>query len=132
MIQVQQEHGEPMQWGHREFFFIWNPIETLTPPRYINLFASTWALLAAGLVFALPMIYLRVKDHTDIADETMCVLFVSFTTSIETKFLQCTHGRHRESIDDRGDQSESFMKLYFCHNRTHFILSFSTAIFCLP
>jgi hypothetical protein len=37
----------------------------------MNVFASTWALCAAGLLFALPMIYLRVKDHTDLEDETM-------------------------------------------------------------
>ena len=35
------------------------------------MFISTWTLLVAGLVFALPMIYMRVKDHTDIADETL-------------------------------------------------------------
>ncbi|TFY66703.1 hypothetical protein EVG20_g4384 [Dentipellis fragilis] len=38
---------------------------------YMNIFISTWVLLAAGLLFALPMIYLRVKDHTDIEDETI-------------------------------------------------------------
>jgi len=38
---------------------------------YMNIFASTWALLAAGLLFALPMIHLRVKDHTDLEDETI-------------------------------------------------------------
>jgi hypothetical protein len=37
----------------------------------MNIFLSTWVLLAAGLVFLLPMIYMRVKDHTDLADETM-------------------------------------------------------------
>lgn len=31
---------------------------------YFNVFISTWVLLAAGLVFAFPMIYLRVKDST--------------------------------------------------------------------
>ncbi|KAI0317919.1 MFS general substrate transporter [Amylostereum chailletii] len=36
---------------------------------YMNIFLSTWALLVAGLVFALPMIYLRVKNHTDPEDE---------------------------------------------------------------
>jgi len=36
---------------------------------FMNIFASTWALLAGGLVFALPMIYLRVKNHTDLEDE---------------------------------------------------------------
>ena len=39
--------------------------------RYMNLFLSTWALLIAGLIFSLPMIHLRVKDHTDVEDEVM-------------------------------------------------------------
>lgn len=39
----------------------------------MNVFVSTWVLLAAGLIFAFPMIYMRVKDHTDIADETLYV-----------------------------------------------------------
>ncbi|KAI0245670.1 MFS general substrate transporter [Lactifluus subvellereus] len=38
---------------------------------YLNLFLSTWALLIAGLVFSLPMIHLRVKDHTDDEDEVL-------------------------------------------------------------
>jgi len=38
---------------------------------YMNIFISTWALLVAGLLFALPMIYLRVKDHTELDDETI-------------------------------------------------------------
>ena len=37
------------------------------------MFISTWTLLVAGLVFALPMIHLRVKNHTELADETLCV-----------------------------------------------------------
>lgn len=37
----------------------------------MNMFISTWVLLVAGLVFSLPMIYLRVKNHTDLADETL-------------------------------------------------------------
>jgi hypothetical protein len=39
----------------------------------MDIFASTWALLAAGLLFAFPMIYLRVKNHTELEDETLCV-----------------------------------------------------------
>ncbi|KIJ67802.1 hypothetical protein HYDPIDRAFT_25272 [Hydnomerulius pinastri MD-312] len=31
---------------------------------YMNMFASTWALSVAGLIFALPMIYVRVKDES--------------------------------------------------------------------
>ncbi|KAF7331996.1 hypothetical protein MKEN_00079900 [Mycena kentingensis (nom. inval.)] len=38
---------------------------------FINLFASTWALSGAGLLFALPMIYLRVKDTTELEDEAI-------------------------------------------------------------
>jgi len=38
---------------------------------YMNIFISTWVLLIAGLLFALPMIHLRVKDHTELADETL-------------------------------------------------------------
>jgi hypothetical protein len=37
----------------------------------MNIFISTWVLLVAGLVFALPMLYLRVKEHTDLQDETL-------------------------------------------------------------
>jgi hypothetical protein len=37
------------------------------------MFISTWVILAAGLLFALPMIHLRVKNHTDLADETLYV-----------------------------------------------------------
>lgn len=40
----------------------------------MTMFISTWALLAAGLLFALPMVYLRVKDTTTLEDETMYVL----------------------------------------------------------
>ncbi|KIY48649.1 MFS general substrate transporter [Fistulina hepatica ATCC 64428] len=38
---------------------------------YMNIFVSTWALLAVGLLIALPMVYLRVKEHTTIEDEVM-------------------------------------------------------------
>lgn len=37
----------------------------------MNLFISTWVLLAAGLLFTLPMMIARIKDHTELADETM-------------------------------------------------------------
>jgi len=35
----------------------------LTP--YMNMFASTWALLVAGLLLALPMIHTRVQNTTE-------------------------------------------------------------------
>jgi len=38
---------------------------------YMNMFLSTWILLLSGLVCALPMIHLRVKEHTEIADEAL-------------------------------------------------------------
>ena len=38
---------------------------------YKTMFYVTWALLLAGLVFALPMLYMRVKNQTDIEDETL-------------------------------------------------------------
>uniref|UniRef100_A0A0W0F2B5 Duf895 domain membrane protein n=1 Tax=Moniliophthora roreri TaxID=221103 RepID=A0A0W0F2B5_MONRR len=38
---------------------------------YMNMFISTWVLLVAGLVFALPMIHMRVKNHTDLEDEAI-------------------------------------------------------------
>ncbi|KAI0344169.1 MFS general substrate transporter [Trametopsis cervina] len=38
---------------------------------FMNIFISTWALLVGGLVFALPMIHMRVKDHTDEAQDEL-------------------------------------------------------------
>jgi MFS family permease len=48
---------------------VWRADAVLLP--FMNVFISTWVLLVAGLVFALPMIYLRVKEQTDMADETL-------------------------------------------------------------
>ncbi|OBZ79423.1 hypothetical protein A0H81_00228 [Grifola frondosa] len=36
---------------------------------YMNIFVATWVLLVAGLIFALPMIYLRVTEQTDVPGE---------------------------------------------------------------
>ncbi|KAF8838976.1 MFS general substrate transporter [Paxillus ammoniavirescens] len=38
---------------------------------YMNIFISTWCLVAAGLVLSFPMIYLRVRDTTVLDDEAM-------------------------------------------------------------
>ncbi|KAF9447178.1 hypothetical protein P691DRAFT_707190 [Macrolepiota fuliginosa MF-IS2] len=38
---------------------------------YMNLFISTWVLLAAGLIFALPVIHIRVKTRTDPMVDTL-------------------------------------------------------------
>lgn len=38
--------------------------------RYLNIFYSTWGLLLGGLVFALPMMHMRILDHTtDVVDD---------------------------------------------------------------
>ena len=37
------------------------------------MFLSTWVLLVAGLIFALPVMQVRIKNRTDPADDTMCV-----------------------------------------------------------
>jgi len=47
----------------------WGADADKTP--YMNMLISTWVLLAAGLVFAFPMIYSRVKDHTELKDEIL-------------------------------------------------------------
>jgi len=41
---------------------IWR-VDALKAP-YLNVFVSTWVLLAVGLLFLLPMIHIRVQDHT--------------------------------------------------------------------
>ncbi|KAK0440851.1 hypothetical protein EV421DRAFT_767924 [Armillaria borealis] len=38
---------------------------------YMNMFIAEWALLVGGLVFALPMVILRIKEHTDLDDKTI-------------------------------------------------------------
>ncbi|KAG1855577.1 MFS general substrate transporter [Suillus subluteus] len=38
---------------------------------YMNIFLSTWCLTVAGMIFAAPMVYIRVTDHTDIEDEVL-------------------------------------------------------------
>ncbi|KAF8639394.1 hypothetical protein AX17_001519 [Amanita inopinata Kibby_2008] len=48
---------------------VWRADGARTP--FFNVFISTWVLLVSGLVFALPMIYLRVKDSTEYQDETL-------------------------------------------------------------
>ncbi|KIM34051.1 hypothetical protein M408DRAFT_325579 [Serendipita vermifera MAFF 305830] len=45
-------------------------LDALKTP-YMNLFISTWVLLTVGLLFALPMLIVRVKEHTGLAEEIM-------------------------------------------------------------
>ena len=66
----------------------------------MNIFISTWVLLVAGLVFALPMIHMRVKETTEEADE-LCVLYpypswpLIFSASCPG---HCSTLRHRPSL----------------------------------
>ncbi|CAK5262573.1 unnamed protein product [Mycena citricolor] len=46
---------------------VWRADAIGTP--YMNIFASTWALCVAGLVFALPMIHLRVTETTSLESD---------------------------------------------------------------
>ncbi|KAF5377198.1 hypothetical protein D9615_006471 [Tricholomella constricta] len=48
---------------------VWRADAVKTP--FMNVFISTWALLVGGLVFALPMIYMRVKERTELSDEVL-------------------------------------------------------------
>ncbi|KAF9040597.1 major facilitator superfamily domain-containing protein [Panaeolus papilionaceus] len=50
---------------------VWRADAVKLPYVFMNIFISTWVLLLAGLVFALPMIHLRVKETTDLNDETL-------------------------------------------------------------
>ncbi|CAA7267753.1 unnamed protein product [Cyclocybe aegerita] len=47
----------------------WRADAVRTP--FMNMFLSTWTILVAGLIFTLPMIHLRVKNHTDLGDEAL-------------------------------------------------------------
>ena len=40
----------------------------------MTIFISTWVLLVGGLICALPMLYLRVKEHTTLEEETLARL----------------------------------------------------------
>ncbi|KAJ7596262.1 MFS general substrate transporter [Mycena floridula] len=48
---------------------MWRADAVKTP--FLNMFLSTWALLAFGLICALPMVYLRIKDTTVLDDEVI-------------------------------------------------------------
>jgi len=54
----------------------------------MNIFLSTWVLLIVGLLFALPMIFWRVKDHTESEDELPYV-FDPFWIHSESNLVFC-------------------------------------------
>lgn len=39
--------------------------------RYMDIFISTWVLAAAGMICAFPLVYVRVKDYTEMDDEAL-------------------------------------------------------------
>ncbi|KAF9246914.1 major facilitator superfamily domain-containing protein [Melanogaster broomeanus] len=46
---------------------VWHTDAVSVP--YMNIFISTWVLCAAGMIFAAPMIYYRLQDHTEEGEE---------------------------------------------------------------
>ncbi len=48
---------------------IWRLDGLNSPPPYMNLFASCWALLAGGLLFALPVVLMKIKDTVPIEED---------------------------------------------------------------
>lgn len=70
----------------------------------MNMFLSTWTLLVAGLIFALPMIHLRVKNHTELADETLFVYATYFAVFLLTHISSLRmddSGHIKEAVHDR-------------------------------
>lgn len=80
-----------------------------TLSRYMNIFVSTWALLAGGLICALPMIYYRVKEHTELADEAVYVVSSPYPCcppKTNPIFSQCAYGRSRTCARCRGSSQK--------------------------
>ncbi|KAG0698388.1 MFS general substrate transporter [Suillus ampliporus] len=48
---------------------VWRLDAMQTP--YMNIFISTWVLTAAGMICALPLVYARIKDYTEMDDEAL-------------------------------------------------------------
>lgn len=61
---------------------------------YMNIFLSTWSLLGAGLLFAFPMIYLRVRDHTELEEETLARMDDAGNLKTFEEMVQEEHWRH--------------------------------------
>ncbi|KAG9310065.1 major facilitator superfamily domain-containing protein [Chiua virens] len=81
---------------------------------YMNIFLSTWCLVAAGLLFAFPMIYTRVRDTTVLDDEAMSVaLSLVLTTCMWTE-LACSvkqaleETRTKEGIDVSEEKADKY------------------------
>lgn len=61
--------GIPYVFQSHSYVLFLNRRSRLNWLRYMNMFISTWVLLVAGLVFAFPMIHMRVQEYTDEADD---------------------------------------------------------------
>jgi len=61
-------------------------LDALEKP-YIALFGSTWGLLLGSLLIAAPVVFLQVKDHTEVAKD---LEFTDETTAATEKFEQST------------------------------------------
>lgn len=81
-------HKKP--WAHKH----WSCSNFISLCRFINIFISTWVLLVAGIIFALPMVYFRIKDHTDLEDEALYVPFGSLSSHIYSQSRAHVPGDH--------------------------------------
>ena len=85
---------------------------------FMSIFISTWVLLVAGLVFALPMIFFRVRDHTELSDEVLWVHVYPLLDCIDDIGLcSCPlpistrmddFGNIQENLEQRGQRKEYF------------------------
>lgn len=50
---------------------------------YMNIFLSTWCIMVAGMVFAAPMVYIRVTDHTE--NETLRTYDVTSVRAVDVE-----------------------------------------------
>lgn len=68
----------------------------------MNIFLSTWCLVVAGLVFAFPMIYLRIRDTTVLEDEGLYVaLFLCLSLHLLNSCVVYRMQRDQEINDTR-------------------------------
>jgi hypothetical protein len=78
---------------------------------YMTLFASTWGLLVGGLLFMLPMIYMRVQNHQE---ETVLVLSFFSPVTWLTSISQCHHQRYRAGCAQGGYTRPVICPICFC------------------
>ena len=75
---------------------------------FMNIFVSTWALLVAGLICALPMLALRVKNTTDIEDEDVYVSsFFSVAKTCADELIACGWMKTDMSVPSKSSWARS-------------------------